>query len=61
VFEDHADGPLPNLNWIPLRRIVHDSILSKVGVSRKAGAVHNAPAFQFSAAVGLLVVALVSG
>src|SRR5680860_310622 len=32
-------GPLPDCTWVPLL-CVHDSILSKVGVSGKGGAVH---------------------
>ncbi len=43
VFEDHADGPLPDFCWIPLRCVVHDSILSKVGASRRARAVQLDP------------------
>src|SRR5680860_570267 len=40
VFKDHPHGPLPDFTWIPLL-CVHDSILSKVGVSGKPEAVHS--------------------
>lgn len=39
MFQDHPHSPFPDFDWIPLRCVVHDSILSKVGASRKAGAV----------------------
>ena len=40
VLQHHADGSLPHFSWIPLSLAVHDSILSMVGASSKAGAVH---------------------
>jgi hypothetical protein len=40
LLQDHANGPLPNFRGIPLLRF-HNSILSKVGVSGKLGAVHS--------------------
>jgi hypothetical protein len=39
VLEHHVDGPLPHFTRIPLSFAVHDSILSKVGASKKVGTV----------------------
>jgi hypothetical protein len=42
VFEDEPYGPLPYFLGVP-RLSVHGSILSRVGASRKPGAVHFDP------------------
>jgi hypothetical protein len=39
MFQNHANGPLPDLWGISLLRF-HNSILSKVGVSGKPGGIH---------------------
>jgi hypothetical protein len=52
MIEDHPDGPLPKLRGIS-RFPAHDSILSRFGVSGKAGAIQSTVKNELYVSVGL--------